>query len=135
MPCLRLIGGENGAATPVLVVTLRQGQVTTQVQPIQVWREPLGDQLTLDLIDIPGGEFLMGSPPGEEGRDLYQSFYIDTVGKDVEAQYRVTVASFAMGQFPVTQAQWRAVAALPRVNRDLDLDPPTLREITAQSSR
>ena len=121
---LRLIGGENGAAIPVLVVTLHQGQVTTQVQPIQVWREPLGDQLTLDLVNIPGGEFLMGSPPSEVGRDVYPSLFPDTMGKDVEAQHRVTVAPFAMGQFPVTQAQaqWRAVAALPRVNRELDLD-------------
>jgi formylglycine-generating enzyme required for sulfatase activity len=120
---LRLMGGEHGAALPVLIVTLHQGQATTQVQPIQVWQEPLGDQLTLDLVNIPGGEFPMGSPPREEGRDVYPSVYPDTVGKDVEAQHRVTVAPFAMGQFPVTQAQWRAVAALPRVNRDLDPDP------------
>ena len=120
---LRLIGGEHGAAIPVLVVTLHQGQATTQVQPIQVWREPLGDQLTLDLVNISGGAFLMGSPPDEVGRDVYATFYPDTVGKDVEAQHGVTVAPFAMGQFPVTQAQWRAVAALPKVNRDLDPDP------------
>jgi formylglycine-generating enzyme required for sulfatase activity len=120
---LRLMGGEHGAALPVLIVTLHQGQETTQVQPIQVWQEPLGDQLTLDLVNIPGGEFPMGSPPSEEGRDVYPSFYPDTVGKDVEAQHRVTVAPFAMGQFPVTQAQWRSVAALPRVNRELDPDP------------
>jgi formylglycine-generating enzyme required for sulfatase activity len=120
---LRLIGGEDGAAISVLVVTLHQGQATTQVQPIQVWQEPLGDQLTLDLVDIPGGEFFMGSPPDEVGRDVHQSSFPDTVGKDVEAQHRVTVAPFALGQFPVTQAQWRAVATLPRVNQDLDPDP------------
>ncbi len=120
---LWLIGGENGAAMPVLVVTLHQGQVTTQIKPIQVWQEPLGDQLTLNLVDIPGGEFLMGSPSDEKVRDFYQSVYPDTVGKDVEAQHQVTVAPFAMGQFPVTQSQWRAVASLPRVNRDLDSDP------------
>ena len=120
---LRLIGGENGAAIPVLVVTLHQGQVTTQVHPIQVWQEPLGDRLTLDLVNIPGGAFFMGSPPDEAGCDVYATFYPNTVGKDVEAQHRVTVAPFAMGQFPVTQAQWRIVAALPRVNRELDPDP------------
>ena len=120
---LRLMGAAHGEAIPVLVVALHQGQETTQVQLIQVWQEPLGDQLTLDLVNIPGGEFLMGSPPDEVGRDIYPSFCPDTVGKDVEAQHRVTVAPFAMGQFPVTQAQWRAVAALPRVNRELDPDP------------
>ena len=120
---LRLIGGEDGAAIPVLVVILHQGQATTQVLPIQVWQEPLGDQLTLDLVNIAGGEFLMGSPPEEAGRDGYEPFYPDTVGKDVEAQHRVMVAPFAMGQFLVTQAQWRAVAVMPKVNRDLDPDP------------
>ncbi len=120
---LRLMGAAHGEAIPVLVVALPQGQVTTQVHPIQVWQELLGDQLTLDLVNIPGGAFLMGSPPDEVGRDVYPSFYPDTVGKDVEAQHRVMVEPFAMGQFPVTQAQWRAVAALPKVNRDLDPDP------------
>ncbi len=42
--------------------------------------------------------FLMGSPPGEEGR------YGD------EAQHRVTLTKgFWLGQYEVTQAQWRAV--------------------------
>jgi formylglycine-generating enzyme required for sulfatase activity len=120
---LRLMGAAHGETIPVLVVALHQGQATTQVQPIQVWQEPLGDQLTLDLVGIPGGEFLMGSPPDEVGRDVYTSLYPNTVGKDVEAQHRVTVESFAMGQFPVTQAQWQAVAALTRVNRELAPDP------------
>jgi formylglycine-generating enzyme required for sulfatase activity len=94
---------------------------------ISVWREPLPSDLvsdlTLDLVAIPGGEFWMGSPPDEEGRDWYSRVDPETEGKDVEAQHRVTVPSFAMGQYPITQAQWRAVAALPQVDRPLDPDP------------
>jgi len=65
----------------------------------------------LRMLQIPGGSFVMGSPDDE----------IDHCHD--EAQHRVTVAPFAMGQFPVTQAQWRAVATMPRVNRNLDPDP------------
>jgi hypothetical protein len=38
-------------------------------------------------------------------------------------QHRVTVGPFYMGRLEVTQAQWREVALLPRVDRDLDIDP------------
>jgi formylglycine-generating enzyme required for sulfatase activity len=60
------------------------------------------DALPLAIIWIPGGEFMMGSP-GEAG-DF----------DDEKPQHRVQVPSFAMGQYPVTQAQWRAVAQLPQ---------------------
>ena len=44
------------------------------------------------MVRIPAGEFLMGSPSSEEGRD-----------EDEEApQHPVTVASFALGQYEVT---------------------------------
>ena len=38
-------------------------------------------------------------------------------------QRTVAVAALFVGRFEVTQAQWRAVAALPRVDRDLNADP------------
>jgi eukaryotic-like serine/threonine-protein kinase len=48
----------------------------------------------LELVLIPGGEFLMGSLAG---LDLEQPVH------------RVTVRSFWIGRFPVTQQQWRAL--------------------------
>ena len=72
----------------------------------------VGDGLPLELVFIPGGTFLMGSPADEPGRS-------DSEGP----QHAVTVPSFLMGRYPVTQAQWRAVAALPKVRRSLDPDP------------
>jgi WD40 repeat protein len=72
--------------------------------------EDLGDGITLKMVAIPGGTFLMGSPEGE--------------GYDNEKpQHEVTIQPFFMGKYPITQAQWRAVAALPRVNCDLEPDP------------
>ena len=54
----------------------------------------------------------MGSPEDEKERE-------DREGP----QHRVVVPSFLLGQYPVTQAQWRAVAALPQQVRELTPDP------------
>ena len=49
------------------------------------------------LVHVRGGEFVMGSPPGEKERD------------DDEMQHRVRVSSFVMCETEVTQGQYRAV--------------------------
>lgn len=54
--------------------------------------------VALELVNVPGGSFLMGSPQDEVGRYATES-----------PQRLVTIASFAMGKFPVTQAQYEAV--------------------------
>ena len=75
-------------------------------------REALGNGVALDLVMVPGGTFTMGSPVAEAERQ-------DTEGP----QHQVTIQPFLMGKYPVTQAQWKAVAALPEVARDLNSDP------------
>lgn len=67
--------------------------------------------IDIELVKIPGGEFIMGSPESE----LYRSSH--------KTQHTVHVSSFLMGKYPVTQAQWKAVAALPQIERELDPDP------------
>jgi len=58
----------------------------------------LEDDIEMTFAWIPPGTFLMGSPPGEDGRS------------DDEVQHRVTLTKgFYLGVHPVTQAQWRAV--------------------------
>jgi formylglycine-generating enzyme required for sulfatase activity len=74
--------------------------------------EPLADDLGLDMILVTGGEFEMGSPEDEPERS-----------PDESSQHWVTVPTFCMGRYPVTQAQWRFVAALPPVEQDLNSDP------------
>ena len=54
----------------------------------------------------------MGSPEDEEER-------YDNEGP----QHRVTVPAFFIGKYEVTQAQWHAVAGLPKIERNLDPDP------------
>ncbi|MBO1071946.1 MAG: formylglycine-generating enzyme family protein [Dolichospermum sp. DEX189] len=64
------------------------------------------------MVAIPGGTFIMGSPPEELEHQ-----------EDESPQHSVTVQPFFMGKYQVTQAQWRFVAHLPQVNKELNPDP------------
>jgi formylglycine-generating enzyme required for sulfatase activity len=68
--------------------------------------------VSIDMIYIPGGTFEMGSLETEEGHQPSES-----------PQHMVNVPAFFMGKYPVTQAQWKAVADLPQVNLQLDPKP------------
>ncbi|NET82825.1 MAG: formylglycine-generating enzyme family protein [Moorea sp. SIO1F2] len=74
--------------------------------------EDLGNGVELEMVGIREGSFIMGSPETEEGHSDSES-----------PQHQVTVKSFFMGKYPVTQAQWQAVAALTQVNRELKPNP------------
>lgn len=78
----------------------------------QLFKEDLGKDIAIEMVSIPGGSFQMGSPSEEKNRS-----------SDESPQHDVNVPAFFMGKYPVTQAQWRRVAALPKINRDLELDP------------
>ncbi|MFM6429960.1 MAG: formylglycine-generating enzyme family protein [Dolichospermum sp.] len=68
--------------------------------------------LELEMINIPGGTFMMGSPEGERGSR-----------REEKPEHQVTISPFSMGKYPITQAQWRVIAALEKVNIDLKSDP------------
>jgi formylglycine-generating enzyme required for sulfatase activity len=62
------------------------------------WALDCGRGVKLELVWIPPGEFLMGSPEDEEGRSR------------AEKQHRVRLTQgFYIGKYPVTQAQYEAV--------------------------
>lgn len=65
----------------------------------------------LDMVAIPEGSFLMGLPEGESARE------------NADPQHRVRIRAFFLGKYLVTQAQWQAVAEMPKVKRELDPDP------------
>ncbi|MFM6288127.1 MAG: formylglycine-generating enzyme family protein, partial [Dolichospermum sp.] len=44
-------------------------------------------------------------------------------GGEEKPQHEVTIKPFLMSEYPITQAQWRAVAALEKVTIDLEADP------------
>ena len=74
--------------------------------------ENLGEGMALRMMQIPGGIFMMGSP--EDELDNYD---------DEQPQHEVSVATFFMGKYPITQMQWRFVAALALVETELDPNP------------
>jgi formylglycine-generating enzyme required for sulfatase activity len=78
--------------------------------------EQLGGGVALELVALPGGTFTMGSPEKE----------IDHLPSE-GPQRQVAVAPFLLGKFEVTQAQWRAVAALPKLKVDLSPEPSTIK--------
>jgi formylglycine-generating enzyme required for sulfatase activity len=78
----------------------------------EFFAEDLGKDTVLEMVSIPGGTFFMGSPNAEKERSHTEG-----------PQRSVTVRPFFISKFPVTQAQWRAVAALPQVNLELEQDP------------
>ena len=60
-----------------------------------IWVEPVSG---IELVYIPAGSFLMGTPEGEEGRELGEVLHPV-----------VLTRPFYMGRFEVTQEQWQAV--------------------------
>ncbi|BAU11087.1 hypothetical protein LEP3755_15800 [Leptolyngbya sp. NIES-3755] len=76
------------------------------------FREELAKNVFLDMVAIPGGTFWMGAAEGEL-----------KAGDNEKPQRQVTIKPFYIGKFAVTQAQWSAVATLPRINRNLKPDP------------
>ncbi len=56
----------------------------------------LGSGHQMEMVSLPGGAFLMGSPAGEG--------YADE-----KPQHKVSVRPFLIGRFPVSQKQWAAI--------------------------
>ena len=96
----------------------KRGEITKR-EPLEAYyyEEPLGEGIEpLTMVAIPGGTFLMGSP-GE--KDDYER---------EKPQHPVSVSAFYLSQTPITRAQWRFVANLPREGKDLDPDPARFKE-------
>ena len=62
------------------------------------FKEDLGNNITLEMVQIPAGSFMMGSPASEKGRRESES-----------PQHQVNVPGFSMGKFVVTQEQYQQI--------------------------
>ncbi|MBD2150021.1 SUMF1/EgtB/PvdO family nonheme iron enzyme [Pseudanabaena sp. FACHB-1277] len=99
------------------VITVNeQGQETQRKQASSRYFHESLDQdmeyLAIHMVLIPAGSFVMGAPANEkESRDTERP------------QHEVKVPEFFMGKYPITQSQWRVVAAMPKIMIDLKLDP------------
>ncbi|GDX77856.1 hypothetical protein LBMAG41_29360 [Cyanobium sp.] len=124
---LPLLGNVPGREVPMLTLTaLQEGEglrIRTEVGTPPVWQLPLPGGEQLELVVVEGREYPIGSPEEEEGRDVYSLFRRKCEGVNVEAERRVVLRDYALVRHPLTQAQWCAVAALPRLERDLNPTP------------
>jgi formylglycine-generating enzyme required for sulfatase activity len=81
-----------------VTVDVRGNITNRQQRQAQFFRENLGSGAILDMVAIPGGRFVMGSPNTEAER------------RDNETPQRtVNISPFFMGKYPVTQAQYQAL--------------------------
>ena len=124
---LPLLGSERETRVPMLTLTaLQEGEalrIRTEVVTPAVWRLPLPGGEQLELVVVEGGEAGIGSPHTEEGRSWYENQRDGCKGVNVEAERSVRLERFALVRHAITQAQWQAVAMLPRLEQDLNPTP------------
>ncbi len=91
-------------------------EINRELGTAKFYAEDLGNAISLEMVAIPGGNFLMGSSEDEGDADE-------------RPQHKVTIKPFFMGKFPITQTQWRSVAALPKVKQSLNPNPSKFKGI------
>jgi formylglycine-generating enzyme required for sulfatase activity/tRNA A-37 threonylcarbamoyl transferase component Bud32 len=72
--------------------------IEREIRKNQYFTVELGQDIYLEMVLIPGGKFFMGCPQ-KESRDRQQE----------TPQHWVTLASFCMSKYPITQAQWESI--------------------------
>ncbi len=108
-PMGKLVWGVTGNK-PVDFNTPISETVTPEKGQAQSFTEDLGNDITLEMVSIPGGSFMMGSPSGEGYRSE-------------KPQHQVSIPKFFMGKYPITQAQYKqAIAKNPSYFQGDDCD-------------
>ncbi len=75
------------------------GQVTNRTnKEAKYYRQNLGNGVFIDMVAIPEGKFQMGTPDSEPNRQSNEG-----------PQRQVTVPSFYLAKYPITQAQYQAI--------------------------
>jgi hypothetical protein len=134
---LPLLGSGPGLVVPMLTLMTTEEenglQIRTEVVEVPVWKlplppsEPLARGEHLELVMVPPGTITIGSPAGEDGRDLYRQARLkcdEDEKVDVEARRQVRLSTFAMVRHPISQGQWRAVVeGVASQERDLEAEP------------
>ncbi len=83
----------------LLVLIFSVNHLYCQGNPLKDTVLYINDSVFIELVQVPEGDFLMGSPEDEEERD-----------KDEGPIHKVTISyPFYIGRYEVTQGQWQAV--------------------------
>ncbi|WP_017302979.1 bifunctional serine/threonine-protein kinase/formylglycine-generating enzyme family protein [Spirulina subsalsa] len=123
---LALLPNSGGGLPSFSFETVRVNDRGEIIQKIpgqaRYYPQDLGDGVRLEMVEIPGGTFLMGTEEAEIER-LCKKY--DRKGFRRESpQHSVRVSPFLMGKTPITQNQWRVVVErVGKIVRDLNPDP------------
>ena len=85
---------------------------TSKSKTARYFIETLPNDVRLDMVEIPAGIFEMGAPESEK----------ESLDRE-RPQHEVSLQTFCMGKYPITQEQWRVVATLPQINQELNPEP------------
>lgn len=88
----------NSYQVDTVTLDFNGNTISRRKEQARYFTEDLSGGVVLEMTEIAGGAFLMGSPPSEARRE-----------GDEGPQHQVTVPTFYMGKYEVTQAQWQAV--------------------------
>ena len=86
-------------------------EIERQQRSAYCFNEILPGGVALEMVNLPEGTAYLGSPNTEYGRSPNEC-----------EPYLSAFKAFFIGKFPVTQAQWDAVASLPKVKHSISPD-------------
>ncbi|MFM6355400.1 MAG: SUMF1/EgtB/PvdO family nonheme iron enzyme, partial [Planktothrix sp.] len=82
----------------VITVNAEGKETHRERRRAEFFKEDLGNNISLEMISIPGGTFMMGVAQNEA-----------SASSDEYPQHLVNIAAFSMAKYPITQAQWEAI--------------------------
>ncbi len=97
----------------IKIIEIKNEKAITQSQTkkIELFIEDLGNGVLLEMVKIPPGQFWMGQTEAEKqelirqvGEEGYQKWYVRELPR-----HQVTLQSFFLGKYPVTQAQYQQI--------------------------
>lgn len=104
---------------PVYSTTFDVATVDSVGQVIEIrqesnslFTERLDLEINIEMIVVPGDFFLMGTADDKDYKN-----------DDETPQHYVKIKTFLLSRYPITQAQWRYICDLPRIERDLQHEP------------
>lgn len=100
----------------VVTVDSQGKEIKRCYKQAEYFTENLDDETVLEMVSIPGGKFSMGTSKDEK------AFH-----ENERPQHIVTIQPFFIGKYLITQKQWEFVANLPKIKRELKLEPSYFR--------
>ncbi len=125
LACGALLGGNRGVAAqvPTSPEAVKNAAAATEAEMKPYTDVIVNGDVTFDMLPIPGGRFLMGSPQDEESR-----------GDDEGPRHEVEIKPFWMGKYEVTWDEYEIwTFELDIQRRKLNKVEPTAREKLADA--